>query len=340
MNKITLFSILFCFVLIIGCGGDDEVPGPGPGPTTKTVTANSTVGSPDFINPNHAAWNSVTSTTVDIAGATPKLGTPKSAAVSDDVMVQAIVNNDSLFIRVRWSDDDYSVWKNYFTIMTVGPPIAFSQANQVEDEDQLFVMFDGGDVFGWDIWNWRSLTTAPGFLAEGMRFVDNALVIDAGASKVAYINKLLFFNQPYYLHKDTSDFTGYILYTSDTLNPADTNLYGNPVRETLGWQVDQRIPGWYIDSTLAGESSLKESQRGSRFDIRSISAYNEATNQYTVVMGAKLHSGFTDDLDYTTLETITIKVGIINNLLGYTNIDFTSGNSDKGFTANINLVLK
>ena len=120
----------------------------------------------------------------------------------------------------------------------------------------------------------------------------------------------------------------------------DTNSFGNPVRDTHGWTIGQKIPGWYIDSTLDNSGSYYENRRSSRFDIRSTSAYDDINNRYIVVLARKLNTGFTDDLNLTDSTTVTMKIGIIDNIPAYDDTRFTEGNTNKGFTPKINLVLQ
>ena len=160
MKKNFALLVFSALLLLIGCGGDDVVD-PGD-PTPKVTAAKSSTG-PSLTNVNDPAWNAAAVSKLDLSGTNaPKLGLSKATAVADSVSVQAIVASDSLFMRFVWDDDSHSVWRDYFVITSLGPPIIFNQNNSIEFdyfEDQLFVMFDGSPNGGWDIWNWRALTT-------------------------------------------------------------------------------------------------------------------------------------------------------------------------------------
>lgn len=326
MKKLLALLLLSVTLIFAGCGGDD---GGGGGVVVPTMSANKTVGSPSLTNPNDTKWSSVATTAFDISGLyAPKLAVPKSAAVSDSVWVQAIVSNDSLFVRVIWDDDDYSIWRDYFSITDTSKPMSFVHNESIANEDQLMLMFDGAPDGGWDCWNWRSLTTGAANLAEGYRYNDS-LIRDAGAVTASNQNQgLLGSSQPTYVHEDTSSFTGSILPLNQIANfTTDTTNYGTYINLSGGWAVGQRIPGWIIDTDARDRSEVA---RSSRLDIGATSSYSDVTNRYTVVLVRKLNTGFPDDVDLSALTSVKFKIAILNN-----QSTFTTGSSNRGFTKDI-----
>lgn len=327
---ILLFSLLLiCFA---GCGGDDDGGGGG-GTTTPTITVNSTAGSPDYTDPNDAVWNSVTAVSVDVSGAnTPKVSGRTASSIPTSVAVKMVESNDSLFVQLSWTDPDNDIWPDYFEIDDADPPIGFSYPGQIVYEDQVFVMFDGGETFGWDVWNWRSFTTDAGGLAEGMKYTNSIMTTDAGGAAVATRNNNIF-DEPTYIHRDTSEFSNNrFMYLEDVIQLNSEIWAGTdsakPARNTTGWVLGQRVPGYIIDSALNNDDSINESRRASRFDIRASSVYSAGA--YTIVLAAKLNTGQTDDLNLSTLSTVKMKIGIFDG-----QEEFSQGSSNRGFTPEI-----
>lgn len=333
-----LAGSLFLMLLIAGCSSDDDDGGGTITPTTPVVTVVAGGSSPDMTNPNSTVWSSVTGKSIEVSGSnTPKLAPGKAASIPSSITVQAMTNNDSLFMRFQWVDNDHSVWRDYFEITSVGPPIGITKSGElIELEDQLIVMFEAGGELGWDIWNWRSLTTDGGGVAEGMHMADGAALPtpdNNAGSTPSHQNWLGGFpSLPAYVHKDTSDFDGYILpeIPDSLLLYSDTNAFGNNINQTTGWSVGDRIPGYRMETDYYGPA--KETARGSRFDIRAGHAYNDGTSTYTVVMARKLNTGFTDDMNLTGADQVNMKIGVYDQ-----QIVFGTGSNNRGFTGNITL---
>ncbi|MFQ5453911.1 MAG: hypothetical protein ACE5D6_06960, partial [Candidatus Zixiibacteriota bacterium] len=125
MKKIITVLLLAVFVIINGCGGDDgDGNGTGSG-NVPTVRANTSVNAPTLSSPNESVWNSVTGTDIAVSMQnTPKLGIPKGTAATS-VTVQAINKSGNLYLRLKWVDADFSVWRDYFKVSQVGPPVNF-----------------------------------------------------------------------------------------------------------------------------------------------------------------------------------------------------------------------
>ncbi|NOY88861.1 MAG: hypothetical protein GXO93_05655 [FCB group bacterium] len=321
MKKIFPILMLALIFTLNSCSSNDN-GGSGPAPVPK-VTANTTVSAPTLSSPDEAVWDSVSTTTLDISGQNvPKRAVPKPATISSTVIVQAINKNDSLYLRLQWNDNDFSVWRDYYSVYSV-EPLNFTW-NSWSGEDQLYVMFDGAPGGGWDVWNWRVLTTGTDNLAEGFRYRNDSLIRDTGTVPVAIPNNPLPGGRnPYYVHDSLSAFHGYIL----PLNSLDTNY-----ATSTGWTVGQKVPGWIIDPSLKTASVTR---RNSRLDIKAVSNYNTELKKYTVVLARALNTTYDDDLDMSTKNSVTAKIGIFNN-----QDDFYLGGSNRGFTVNFTLILK
>ena len=325
MKKIIFFFILCGLLMTIGCGSDDNGSGPD---ETPTVVANTTVATaPTMSSPNESVWTSVAEYGLDLSSTiNPVSPYAKPAIVSDSVYVKAIVKNDTLYLRLRWNDDDYTVWRDYFEVATTIPALNFVwQGGEFmgNHEDQLYVMFDAtpeGGTEVWDTWNWRVLTTDAegiGGLAEGMRFRNDSLIPDEGSVSPATRNTAIVGTQPTYVHRDTSEYEGYILQIDSI-----TSSYAS----TSGWTVGQKVPGWIIDRSLKNDAN-PASRRKSRFDIKAVSDYDDETNEYTVVLARALNTGYEDDLNMSATTSYTAKIVVLNNLY-----DINRGGTNRGIT--------
>lgn len=342
MKKTIPLFLVFLLAVWVGCGGDDD-NGPGPTPVvTARVVVNSTAGIPGMQSANDAVWDNVEEVIVDVvkAGALPATAAP--TVVTATTTMQAIAAGDNLYIRLQWDDTSFSVWKEHFYVVDASGFPSFNQVSDLEQsEDQLFVMFKDTLVDGktgyWDVWNWRSLTTGAGNFAEGFNYVDSPLVADADGSKIVEIQwkNPDVFGDPIYVHRDTSEFSGFALYLHEKLHrltdilwvttdtTVDTNpgppitydttidtIYEQKWPTTTGWTEGQRVPGWMID----GEAQfLTEDELGSRWDTRTVMDFDSTDGVYTVVFKRKLTTGYDDDLDMSTLDSVMTRVVILNN---------------------------
>ncbi len=356
---------LFVFSFIIGCGSDDN--GGSNGETTPRVVANTTVAAPSLSNPNDAVWSQVDSVSIDVSMTNaPRNIAPKVAAVPPSVQVQAIKADNFLYMRVKWSDPSFDAWPNYFYVANITNIVNFTHETLAE-EDQVFVLFEDTADSGYDVWNWRVLTTGAGGLAEDGFFntstLQDTIIPDSDGTLGAVVAMQNYDNQftniPFYVHKDTSEFnqdtsdvlTGYALYTDDTLNTNDT-LYirydttsiGEPPNDSIivdtvyvtalltdGWVEGQRLPSFVIDSTLKNKSNA---ERGSRWDTRAVSTYSDAANEYTVVLGRLLNTGHSDDLNMGTVDSVKVKIGIYDD-----QNSFSTGSTSRGYSKEFWLIL-
>ena len=338
MKKTIPLFLVFLLALWVGCSGDDD-NGPGPTPeVTARVVVNTTAGTPGMQSAIDPVWGNVPEVTVNVvkAGALPV--TAALTEVSATATMQAIVAADDLYIRLQWDDTSFNVWKEHYEVVDTSGFVSFNQVPDLEQsEDQLFVMFKDTVGMYWDTWNWRALTTGAGGFAEGFNYVDSPLVVDAEGTKLVNIQwkNPSVFGDPTYVHLDTCEFNGFALYLNEKLHrisdvlwvttdtTVDTDL-GPPVVYdttidtiykqtwplTRGWTIEQRVPGWMID----GEAQfLTEDELGSRWDTRAVMDFDSTDGVYTVVFKRKLATGYDDDLDMSTLDSVMTRVVILNN---------------------------
>jgi len=346
---IPIFAVLLVG-LWMSCG--DENGPTNNGDTTPRLVANTTVDEPSLSSPDEAVWSSVDSVTVPVKmGNAPKLNPPKVAAYPSEILVKAIKKGDKLYLRMQWSDTTFNAYPEHFFIIDSIPPIVFDQKAGIMDEDQIFVMFSDFLGGGYDVWNWRVLTTGGGSLGKGYTYSDATLTGDSAGTttdSVTVENEDQGW-QPTYAHKDTSGFEGHILYLEDTVHwqdtlyiKVDTIPYGEPPEtlydttavhfwNTTGWELGQKVPGWIIDSSFA---SLTDEERGSRWDIRAVSDYDNDALEYHVVLCRKLYTTFSDDMDLSAVDSVKVTIGIFDN-----QVTFEPPGSDRGFSNDFWIIL-
>jgi hypothetical protein len=161
---------------------------------------------------------------------------------------------------------------------------------------------------------------------------------DTGSKRVEIaLENLSRSGDPTYVHEDTSEFNGFALYmserlhwfkdswfnTTDIIDTIDTQYVGeDTIYDTIwvldkrtwpitsGWTVGQRVPGWLIED---GAQFYTEEDLGSRWDTRAVMDFDSTDGVYTVVLKRKLATGYDDDLDMSTLDSIMTRVVILNN---------------------------
>jgi hypothetical protein len=356
---IPIFAVLL-LGLWIGCG-DDEPNGPDE-PTVVRVIADTTVNAPTLSSADEQVWAGVDSFRVKVLQAnSPKLRPPEAAAVPPDIYVQAIKKADNLYLRLQWSDPTFNAYPDHFEVETIytgglQPYVEFTnEFLTVPYEDQIFVMFDGLPKGGYDVWNWRVLTTGGAGLGKGYSYTDtligdmliqDTLIEDAigtAGDSVAIENPAIS-QQPTYAHMNTSDFDGYILFVDSAVHRTEAvdsiydDLTGDSIPvyfyNTIGWDSGQIVPGWLINSSF---ESLDDVERGSRWDIKAVSIYDDAAAQYRVVLCRKLNTGFgvDEDIDLSAMDSVKVKIGIYDN-----QEDFKAGSPNRGFSDNFWIILK
>lgn len=315
-------AVLFC---VIGCSSDDGPVQPKPKPAPRVVVTAGTA-APSLTSVNDPLWNGAAETSLDISTLiAPKRMARGGTSLSDSIFVKGIRYNDSLYLRLRWSDATHNVLKDPFSVVTAGPPANWTHDAVSFKEDHLLVMFSGLSGGDWDTWHWRSLTTAYAFVAEGQSFDGTTLTADLNNSsfQAAFENAgFLGTQQPSFVHKDTSQFSGTLFYYVDRLGISNAS-------NSSGWTVGQQIPGWMIDTTLYKRPIT---ERLSRWDIRA--AFDYSASQYTVVMCRAMNTGNTDDVNLVPLDSVQFRIGLLDN-----SDDLSTGGSRRGFTGTFWMIL-
>ena len=305
-RTIRLLGLLTTAALLAGCGGDDTPTGPQPEPAVR-VQAAALTGAPSMATVNDVLWNTITPVAIDISTLNaPKVVPGAAVSLPDSVYVQAGVFNDSLYLRIRWNDNSHDILHNHYYVSDTSLPVNFTY-DITRKEDHLLVLFTGPSDTTWDVWHWRSLTTAYAFVAEGQRLVGDSLVPDTNDPVILPARenpRIGTSQQPTFVHKDGPLFTDTIMYWGDQAN--STNF----INDTL-WQMGQIVPGWLIDTSVVNDPP---DRRLSRWDIRSIFGYSAQDAQYTVVLCRPLSTGYSDDLDLLPLDSVQAKIGILDNL--------------------------
>jgi len=342
---IPVFAVLLVG-LWVSCS--DENGPTNNGDTTLRLVANTTVDEPSLSSPDEVVWSSVDSVTVPVKmGNAPKLKPPKAAAIPPEILVKAIKKGGKLYLRLQWSDMTFDTYPEHFKATEINtqslpPRVNFTQQPcEPACEDQIYVMFDGLSDNTYDVWNWRVLTTGGGGLGKGYTCTyDGTPVADAAGTatdSVVVENPPDEFGQPTYASIDTSEFQGFILYLQDTVNRNEIldSIYDPYMGDyiyiyffnTTGWELDQKVPGWLIDSSFA---SLSDSARGSRWDIKAVS--DTAAGQYHVVLCRKLDTGFSDDI--VLIDSVKVTIGIFDN-----QVTFEPPSSNRGFSNDFWIIL-
>jgi len=313
-------AVLIFGLAFVGCGGDDDNGPNGPGDNgdnRPVIAANTTAGTPDVTDPNHSVWNSVTTTSFEVnAGNSP----PTALGVlTDSVKFQAVVASNRLFLRLRWQDDNHDIDAKQWTLDSV-EIFRWNYDVSNEGEDQVYVTFEGDAEFGWDVWSWRSLTTAEGNFAEGMTWDGLSLATDSGVNTIATRNKPpLDETRPLFVHSDLGNWTGDILYSDDTVR-------ANSHTQDQSWAKGNQVPGYYIKNDII---TWLQSHPESRWDIDASYEYNSSTDTYTLVMACDLAgSSANDDLDLSSLDRVVMTIGILND---HTNLNI-GGSNIRGFS--------
>ena len=103
------------------------------------------------------------------------------------------------------------------------------------------------------------------------------------------------------MNKDLDQFIGHAMYDDDKTN-------ANPF--TTGWSIGQRVPGWFIDSAAINNLDFFPQ---SRWDINSSYYYEYVSKTYTLIMNCNLNTGNADDLNMTSLDSVNMKIGVLDN---------------------------
>lgn len=330
MKRLISLSAIIGLAMVAGCS-DDDGPVDPPSVPDPRVTVTTTISGPSLTDAMDSFWDTIATTTLDVSTLTAPKSNPRGGlSISDSIRVQALRYNDSLYLRIRWSDGTNNIMKDPFAVTVAGPPANWLHDESSQKEDHLLVMFElagfpGIPVGDWDTWHWRSLTTAYSFLAEGQTFDGTTLTADLNNSnfQAAFQNAgFLGTQQPSFVHKDTSMFTGTIFYKDDQFGISNAS-------NSSGWTIGQQISGWMIDTSLYKRPST---ERLSRWDIRA--AFDYSAGQYTVMMCRPMNTGNIDDVNLVALDSVQFKIGLLDNL-----DDITFGGSRRGFTGTFWMIM-
>jgi hypothetical protein len=342
MKRCVPIFVMLLFGLWLGCGGKEEGPTDN-GEKPQRLVANTTVNAPTLDSVNDPVWLTVDSVVVPVKQGNPKLRPTEAAVVPPNVTVKAIKKSGKLYLRLQWSDSTFDAYPDNFEFdhyIPGTPPAVWYEhkAHELTEEDQIFVLFDSLPEGGYDVWNWRVLTTGAVGLGKGYNYLsaDSLLVADSAGTVTdsgITTNPDRGAGQPTYARYDTSKFHGYLLYTADTVNYQQIldSIYDTMggvwqhvyFHNTTGWQTGQKIPGWLIDSSFA---SLSDEELGSRWDIRTVSEYDSIADYYQLVLCRKLNTGFSDDL--VLQDSVKVKIGIYDSQDEFGG----PGTADRGFS--------
>lgn len=326
----TVFGFLLSASLLLwaGCGGDDD-GGTEPGPTETVVTAVTAATAPSMSNVSDAVWSQATAVSIGVTSgsATPKSRANAALTVASQLSLQALVYSDTLYLRAIWSDATFDCWPGLWVVDSMAGTSPEFEHIVDRDQDRMLVLFKGLPNNIWDVWYWKVHSTAvegvvggtiTGF-AEGYRLSGTQLLTDAGSLALVRANENYggAFNRPTFLHEDTMLFTGFIL----PLAHADS--LGEGEFPQSGWSLEDTIPGYLTDQSLATETV---GNLNSRWDVRGV--WRHSSGQYTVVLKGALDTGHDDDLEMTSGERVPMKIILTNSATP----SFLSGNADQGVT--------
>ena len=325
-----IFLVIAGVAILAGCSDDEEGPTEPVEPTIQTVTVVGGSTAPDPYDPFDGVWNTITASTVNIAAdrfsASGKIRPGAALAVASNVSVKATVVNDTLYMRVNWSDDSQDIWPARFAvtdldILAADTFAVFTKDEYTYNEDQLMFFVRPPDSLVWDVINWRAVTTGGGNLAEEFNYDEENIVRDAGN------NSLISANDgeggyPAYMPENAPTEVSVLSVWDAVTAQFDT--------DSVSWEIGDRIAGWLIDDSLHLPSHL--AQRGSRYATLASHSYSVASESYTIVLCRPLDTGFDDDIDLE-LSLLEAKIGITNN----SEFHLSQGDSRQGYTATFNL---
>jgi hypothetical protein len=334
VKKFIVSAIALSTLLWVGCGDDDD-DDPPPVDNTVTVTANTTTAPATPLVYNDAVWNNVTATSITLStgNALPvspvktPMGPDKSLSAPSTVDLQAIKKGGRLYLRFQWEDATLSMQREAWEFMET-EDFNFQRQTHLH-EDQLYVLFEDTST-GWDMWNWRVLTTGQMGFAEDGTIISGDTTWDAGLNRTASTNEPrggANDTRPKYVHQDEHLFTGDVLLKSEQLVVTQDVIDGND-----NWTPDQTVPGWIINDDVDWANITE-----SRWDVQAVYNYDHGIGNpglYTLVMVRDL-TAHEDDLDMSELTRVKTRVGILDDFLELGG----GGSSQRKFSVNFWLAL-
>jgi len=324
MKKIFIPIFALLLVLFVACSdSDDNGTNGNEEPEVVRVVAD-TLAQPSTSDVN-VGWAGVDSTEVEIGGSQTYGVNPNLS--NQDVILSAVVRDNTLYLRAKWHDATANIWGNYLRNLNDDGTGNFEQ-NVFEGEDMFFVLFGGANngteradcatmchvtehhTTGGgnaDVWKWMATRTAPGLLAEDEFWGASGRDLDA-IQVNTYVYRTNWdgnFSQPKWMHSTGTAYTEPYLYLSDTANEY----------MPLGWTYNARIPGYGIDGGIHDALSRTMS---SRWDVIAISEFDSTGADmsawtWTVVFARALNTGHADDIDLSAMDSVQVTIAATHN---------------------------
>lgn len=317
--RIPLFVILS--LLFIGCSSDDDdggTNGTTPPPAVVRVIVDTLTTAPLMNSVDEATWNNVDSTLITIGGNAALYG-KNSTIGNQNIPIKAIINTDTLYIKVSWYDaggadtlaNQYrkmSSPNNWDHRTTFGQDMFFlifdAQDNGTEGANCATMCHStgmkttgGGHA---DAWRWMSAISPYAFLAEDLWASASSTIGDALINDYFYrYNGINSATAPDSMHEDTINQVS-VLYLSEAItfrNDAVLNPFG------YSWPEGFIMPGYIIDSSIWQATTRNDNSRN---NVRSISSFESGTNIWTVVFSRALNTGKADDVDFSALDSVQV----------------------------------
>ncbi|MEZ5360412.1 MAG: ethylbenzene dehydrogenase-related protein [Candidatus Zixiibacteriota bacterium] len=327
-NLFILFLAAIGIGLMFGCGGDDGGGGTGPTPVPDPRLVVEVHQDPGLASVDHAVWDSIDAVTVAL-GTDNDYNAGVSTIENLNTNLQALRTASYLYIKAEWNDNSkntrFNEFKSYYR----------NNINQWEvvdttlysNEDRFYFLFDNGGTNGAncaalchttangsgrkfygaagdnaDVWHWKAARTGLAGFAEDMLLTTTTIAADPqdASNDSLYFRNWNFMGYPQFMHPDTLDYTG------DALLEGTYITFDN----TLPWvqglpndSISLYVPGYYLNQ-LSGAD-------GSRWDINVVQEHDGAN--WTVVFRRALNTGDGDDINLTSVDSISISIAVGNN---------------------------
>ncbi len=341
IRKILLTLVIFpLLTLCTGCGSDNGGNGNGPEPTLPPRLVAELHQDPGFGSVDSQVWDSLVAESIQV-GTDSNYNANVLYTTSLMSEMKALVTDSLLYIWTRWNDNDEdnrfgelrAAWANNTVQWAINVP----DDTIAKNEDRFYIIFDNGGTNGADcsklchsspssaghyfygsggdnadVWQWMAHRTGLSNLAEDMHISDTMAAPDPHDSpfdKLYFRNWHSLSHRPYYMHHDTTAYTGAGLLQSET--PAGTFRAFENYLDWLVFPLDgsppvgKTVPGYYIYDSTGTD--------GSRWDVGAISEHNGT--HWTVVFRRKLTTTDADDIDFNSYlhDSLLISIGITDN---------------------------
>ncbi len=309
MKKLFIPLILLLAIIFAVCSKDDgTITEPEPARITRVVV-DTLAAAPLLTSVDEATWSNVDTFLVEIGGDPNNYG--RDAMLGKQVVtVKAIKKSDSLYVWVRWHDFSAHVWANYIRKGSTG----ITWEKIVSEGQDVFTILlyapdTSSDSGSYDIWEWMAAATAPGRMAEDRWKTPQDSTTDPTINYYVYRVNPMAGQQPYIMHRDTTDFTGPFLFITDTTEYI-------PVGPGVDWPSGYRMPGYIIDSSIF---HLATRSQYSMWDVKAISHFDStqaslADYTWTVVFARALNTQHNEDVNLSGLDSIKVTFRADNKL--------------------------